>query len=60
MGSVLDEVIEFSNMPNSSSCTVAQGLIQTLSEISTRNLPGDKGQLTDKADNLIAISEQIV
>jgi hypothetical protein len=33
--------------------------IMPLTEMSTRNLPGDKGRPTRKADNLIAICEPI-
>jgi hypothetical protein len=36
------------------------GSTQPLSEMSTRNLPGGKGQLVRKADNLTAISVPIV
>jgi hypothetical protein len=32
---------------------------QPLTEMSTRNLPGGKGRLARKANNLTAISEQI-
>jgi hypothetical protein len=33
---------------------------QPLTEMSTRNIPGDKGRPVRKADNLIAICEPIV
>jgi hypothetical protein len=36
------------------------GLIQPLTEMSTRDLPGDEGQLVRKADNLTAICEPTV
>jgi hypothetical protein len=36
---------------------MALGLTQPLTEISTRNLPGGKGRLARKADNLTAICE---
>jgi hypothetical protein len=36
------------------------GLIQPLTEMSTRNLPGGKGRPARKADNLTAICEPIV
>jgi hypothetical protein len=36
------------------------GLTQPLTEMSTRNLPGDKGLLARKADNLTSICEPIV
>jgi hypothetical protein len=39
---------------------MALGSIQLLTEMSTRNLPGGKGQPSLKADNLIAICEPIV
>jgi hypothetical protein len=45
---------------NPSSRTMALGSIQPLTEMSTRNLPGCKGWLTRKADNLTAICEPTV
>jgi hypothetical protein len=39
---------------------MALGSIQPLTEMSTRNLPGGKGQSGRKADNLIAMCEPIV
>jgi hypothetical protein len=39
---------------------MALGSPQPLSEMSTRNLPGDKGRPERKADNLTAIRETIV
>jgi hypothetical protein len=39
---------------------MALGLIQPLTEMNTRNLPGGKGQPARKADNLTAICEPIV
>jgi hypothetical protein len=36
---------------------MALGFTQPLTEISTRNLPGDKGRLARKADKLTAICE---
>jgi hypothetical protein len=39
---------------------MAQGSTQPLTEMSTRNLPGDKGRPACGADNLTAICEQIV
>jgi hypothetical protein len=39
---------------------MALGSTQLLTEMSTRNLPGGKGQLLHKADNLTAICEPIV
>jgi hypothetical protein len=60
MGSVPDEVIAFFSLPNPSSCTMALGLTQPLTEMSTKNLPGGKGRLAQGADNLTAIGEPIV
>jgi hypothetical protein len=57
MGSVLDEVTEFLNLPNPSSHTMALGSTQLLTGMSTRNLPGDR--LVRKAD-LTAICESTV
>jgi hypothetical protein len=48
------------NLPNPSSRTMTLGSTQPLTEMSTRNLPGDKGWPARKADNLTAISEPIV
>jgi hypothetical protein len=39
-GSSPDEVIGFFNLPNPSSCTMALGSTQPLTDMSTRNLPG--------------------
>jgi hypothetical protein len=39
---------------------MALGSTQPLTEMSTRNLPGDKGRPTRKAENLTAICEPIV
>jgi hypothetical protein len=39
---------------------MAPGSTQPLTEMSTRNLPGDKGRPALEADNLTAICEQIV
>jgi hypothetical protein len=44
-------------LPNASSRTMALGLTQPLSEMSTRNSPEGKAR---KADNLTAICEPIV
>jgi hypothetical protein len=60
MGSIPDEVIGFFNWPSPSSCTMALGSTHPLTEMSTRNLPGDKGRPTRKADNLTAICEPTV
>jgi hypothetical protein len=39
---------------------MALGSTQSLTEVSTRNLPGDKGRPARKAKNLTAICEPIV
>jgi hypothetical protein len=51
-----DEV-DFFNLPNSSSRTMALGSTQPVLEMSTRNLPGGKGRPARKADNLTAVCE---
>jgi hypothetical protein len=56
---VPDEV-DFFNLPNPSSHTMALGLTQPLTEMSTRNIPGGKKRLALRADNLAAICEPIV
>jgi hypothetical protein len=53
-------VIGFFNWPNLSSRTMALGSTQTLTEMSTTNLPRDKGRPAHKANNLTAIFEPIV
>jgi hypothetical protein len=55
-----DEVIGFFNSPNPFSRTVALGLTQHATEMTTRNLPAGKGRPARGADNLIAIYESIV
>jgi hypothetical protein len=50
----------FFNWPNPSSCNMALGSTQPLTEMSTRNLPKGKGQPVHKADNLITICEPTV
>jgi hypothetical protein len=59
VGSSCDEV-DFFNSPNPSSHTMALGLTQPQTEMSTRNLPGGKGWLVHEADNLTAICEPII
>jgi hypothetical protein len=56
---VPDEV-DFFNLPNPSSSTMALGSTQPLTEMSTRNPLGGKGQPARKADNLTAIYELTV
>jgi hypothetical protein len=58
-GSSTDEV-DFFNVPNPSSRTVALGSTQPVTEMSTRNLPGGKGRPARRADNFTAICEPIV
>jgi hypothetical protein len=53
---VPDEV-DFFNLPNPSSRTMAQGSTQPITKMSTRNLPGAKKQPARRADNLAAICE---
>jgi hypothetical protein len=60
MGLSPDEVIKFFNLPNPSSHTMTLGSTQPLTEMSTGNLSGGKGQPAHKADNLTTICEQIV
>jgi hypothetical protein len=52
-GSNPDEV-DFFNLLNPSSRTMALGSTQPLAEMSTRNIPGGKGRQARKADNLTA------
>jgi hypothetical protein len=51
---VPDEV-DFFNLPNPSSRTMALGSTQPLTKISTRNLPGGKKRPARRAGNLAAI-----
>jgi hypothetical protein len=57
--SIPDEVNGFFDWPNPSSRTMTLGSTQPLTEMSTRNLPGDKGRSARKT-NLTAIREPIV
>jgi hypothetical protein len=52
--------LEQSEKKKSSSSTMAMGSTQPLTEMSTRNLPGGKGQRARKADNFTAIYETTV
>jgi hypothetical protein len=52
--------VDFFNLPNPSSRTMALGSTQPLTEMSTRNIPGGEWQLALKADNLTAICEPMV
>jgi hypothetical protein len=58
--SISDELTEFFSLPNPPSRTMALGSTQSLTEMSTRNLPEGKGWAVSKADNFIAIFEPIV
>jgi hypothetical protein len=60
MGSNPDEVIGFFNLSNPSSCTMALGSTQPPIEMSTSNLPCDKGRPAREAEKLTAICEPIV
>jgi hypothetical protein len=53
---VPDEV-DFFNLPNPSSRTMALGLTQPLTEMITKNLSGSKKRPARRADNLAAICE---
>jgi hypothetical protein len=53
---VPDEV-DFFNLPNTSSRTMALGSTQSLTEMSTRNLPGGKKRPAARADIFAAIYE---
>jgi hypothetical protein len=50
----------FFNLPNPSSCIMALGSTESLTEMSTANLPKGKGQPASKADTLTAMCEPIV
>jgi hypothetical protein len=50
MGSILDEVTGFSNLPNPSSSTMALESIQPLTAMSTRNLPEGECRPEREAD----------
>jgi hypothetical protein len=52
--------VDFFNLPNPSSRTMALGSTQPLTEMSTKNLPGGKGRPARKADNFTAICETII
>jgi hypothetical protein len=53
---VPDEV-DFFNLPNPSSNTMALGSTQPLTEMRARNLPGGKKRPARRVDNLAAICE---
>jgi hypothetical protein len=58
-GSSPDEVIGSFNSRNPSSRTMALGSTQRLTEMSTWNIPRDKGRPALKAGNLTAICESL-
>jgi hypothetical protein len=59
-GTISDEVSGLFNLLNPSNRTMALGISQPLTEMSTGNLPGSKVRPARKADTLNAISEPIV
>jgi hypothetical protein len=54
-----DEVIEFFNWLNPTNLTMVLGSTEPPTEMSTRNLPGDKGRPAHKAGNFTSICEPI-
>jgi hypothetical protein len=48
--------LDISNLPNPSSRTIALGLTQPVTEMSTRNISGGKPRSEHKVDNFTAIS----
>jgi hypothetical protein len=58
-GSISDEVIRFFSLPNPCGRTMAPGSTQSLTEMSTRNLPGSNGRTACKADNTATICQPI-
>jgi hypothetical protein len=59
-GSNPDEVIGFFTLPNPSSRTMALESTQPPTEMSTRSLPGGKGDPAREAGNLTTICEPVV
>jgi hypothetical protein len=53
----IPDEVDFFNLPNPSSRTMAMGSTQALTEMITRNLPGGKKRPARRADNLAAIYE---
>jgi hypothetical protein len=53
----LPDEVDFFNLPNPSSRTMALGSTQPLTEMTTSNLPGGKKRPAHRADNLAAICE---
>jgi hypothetical protein len=60
VNSIPDEVAEFFKLPKLSSRTMALVSTQPLTEMSIRNILGDKERPALKADKLTAIYEPIV
>jgi hypothetical protein len=54
------DAVDFFNLPNTSSRTMALGSTQPLTEMSTRNHPASKGRPARKVDNFTAICEPSV
>jgi hypothetical protein len=55
-----NEFIEMFILLNSSNSTMSLGSARPLTEMSTRKIPGGKGRMARKADNLTAICEPTV
>jgi hypothetical protein len=53
----IPDEVEFFNLPNPSSRTMALGSTRPLTEMSTRKIPGGKKRPARRADNLAAICE---
>jgi hypothetical protein len=53
----IPDEVDFFNLPNPSTCTMALGSTQPLTEMSTRNFPGGKMRPAHRGDNLAAIYE---
>jgi hypothetical protein len=58
--SIPDEIVGFFNWPNPSSRIMALSSTQSLTEMSIRNLPGDKEQPEREPNNLTPVCEPIV
>jgi hypothetical protein len=52
--------VDFFNLPNPSSCTVALGSTHPLTEMSISNLPGGNKRPAHRADKLVATCEPSV
>jgi hypothetical protein len=59
-GLILDVVVGFFNLLNTSTCTMALESTQPLTEMSIRKLPRGKGWPARKTDNLTIVCESIV